>query len=104
MEQIYGILEAEKGFYGRSRWVGGGKGLYGWVVYGRVLGKRVIGRGLYRRSAAPELWTPVGKEVKQALTGAIVACSQLRPFLRSGHQPAPGLVVLGECPAAALST
>ena len=47
MDQIDGILEAEKGFYGRSRWVGGGKGLYGWVVYGRVLGKRVIGRGLY---------------------------------------------------------
>ena len=64
----------------------------------------VVERGLYKRSAAPELWTPVGKEVEQALTGAIVACSQLCPFLRSGHQPAPGLVVLGECPAAALST
>ena len=64
----------------------------------------VVGRGLYKRSAAPELWTPVGKEVEQALTGAVVACSQLRPFLRSCHQPAPGLVVLGECPAAALST
>ena len=63
----------------------------------------VRGENISKSWAAPELWTPVGKEVKQALTGAIVACSQLRPFLRSGHQPAPGLVVLGECPAAALS-
>ena len=62
------------------------------------------GENISKSSAAPELWTPVGKEMKQALTGAVVACSQLRPFLRSCHQPAPGLVVLRECPAAALST
>lgn len=62
----------------------------------------VGGENISKSSIAPELWTPVGKEVEQALTGAIVACSQLRPFLRSGHQPAPGLVVLRKCPTTAL--
>ena len=68
--------------------MGGGKGLYGWmggVVYRRVLGERVIGRGLYSLQFAHSFYSSLWFFPETLLFFLKVSHSSVRGVSGKGH-------------------